>query len=129
MLTDEQKQQIHNDTGAGHALICLVETAATAPLLEHIEELEKDRDYCEQSWNEAMATHENIASLKEQIAALTAQLEEADKDAARYQWLKEYYSPESNPRYMGELDRAFLGDGSGLDAAIDAAIAAQEKPE
>ena len=25
-LTDEQKQRIHNETGAGHALICLVES-------------------------------------------------------------------------------------------------------
>jgi hypothetical protein len=25
-LTDEQKQEIHNQTGAGHALICLVES-------------------------------------------------------------------------------------------------------
>lgn len=25
-LTDEQKQRIHNETGAGHSLICLVES-------------------------------------------------------------------------------------------------------
>ena len=25
-LTDEQKQAIHNETGAGHSLICLVES-------------------------------------------------------------------------------------------------------
>ena len=37
-------------------------------------ELEKDRDYCEKQWHEALATHENIEALKSRIAELEAAL-------------------------------------------------------
>lgn len=57
-------------------------------------------------------------------------LRDAGKDAERYQWLKEYYSPETNSRYMTSVDRGFLGED--LDAAIDAEImltASQKEPQ
>ena len=34
-LTDEDKQRIHNETGASHSLICLVENAIEAKLKEN----------------------------------------------------------------------------------------------
>ena len=64
-LTDEQKQEIHNQTGAGHALICLVESAATAPLLERIKELEALRKDAERlDWIEGQARARKIEIAK-----------------------------------------------------------------
>ena len=40
-------------------------------------ELEKDRDYCEKQWHEALASHENIEALKSRIAELEAALRQA----------------------------------------------------
>ena len=57
-----------------------IESAATAPLLARIAELEKDCDRFERYWNEAMATHKNIAELERQ-------LEEARKDAELLDWM------------------------------------------
>lgn len=58
--------------------------------------------------------------LLQRIAELERQLEEARKDAERYRWLREYYSPECSGRYMTDIDRGWYGDGIDLDAAIDA---------
>jgi hypothetical protein len=83
-----------NGTGSEFVIRCMVkagraiESAATAPLLERIAELERE-------------------------------LEALRKDADRYRWLKEYYSPQTDSRWMTDVDRGFLGED--LDAAIDAA--------
>ena len=92
MLTDEQKQEIHDETGAGHALICLVEAAATAPLLERIAELEELNSLNNQLINtqhrvmvnaEQRGVAKGLEECAEQIAALTAQLE------ARLAWIEQ----------------------------------------
>lgn len=44
------------------------------------------------------------------------------KDAERYRWLREFYSPECIGRYMTDIDRGWYGDGIDLDDAIDAAM-------
>ena len=55
-------------------------------------------------------------------AAELRRLADLERDAARYRWLKEYYSPECQGRYMTDIDRGWYGDGSELDEAIDAAM-------
>jgi hypothetical protein len=65
MPTDAQRRNL---ASAHHAEVM-------ALLTEQIEAVTKDRDLMEQYWNEAMATHKNIALLEQQLA-------EARKDAA-----------------------------------------------
>lgn len=86
MLTEEQMRdalrQCPHDTAENLRVRWLyakdfaraIESAATAPLLARIAELEVDCDRLERYWNEAMATHKNIAELERQLA-------EARKDA------------------------------------------------
>lgn len=59
-----------------------IESAACAERDARIAELEKDCDRLERYWNEAMATHKNIAELEQQLA-------EARKDAERYRFIRD----------------------------------------
>jgi hypothetical protein len=118
-LTDEQiasRIWKHNfPPSGGFAFARDIESAATAPLLEQIKELERDCDMFERNWNEAMATHRNIADLERQ-------LEQASKDAERYRWLRVQddddfcFAVVKNPHFD------VYAPGDELDAAIDAAI-------
>lgn len=56
------------------------------------------------------------------IGSLLERLEEAEKDAARYRWLRSRV-PGSAYRIAGVI---YSEGSSGVDAAIDAAIASQE---
>jgi hypothetical protein len=56
------------------------------------------------------------------IEHLVRVLVQVQKDAERYRWLREFYSPECSGRYMTDIDRAWYGDGPDLDAAIDEAL-------
>lgn len=74
-----------------------------------------------------IAPHQTIVGSAEVIrlaraveSAVLAKMADRLRDAERYRWLKEYYSPETNGRYMTDVDRGFLG--ADLDAAIDAAM-------
>jgi hypothetical protein len=58
----------------------------------------------------------------DRIEHLERVLVQAQKDAERYRWLREFYSPECSGRYMTDIDRAWYGDGPDLDAAIDEAL-------
>lgn len=59
-----------------------IESAACEERDARIAELQKDCDRLERNWNEAMATHRNIAELERE-------LEEARKDAERYRFLRD----------------------------------------
>lgn len=60
------------------------------------------------------------------IKQLEEELEDVRNDAERYRWLREYYSPEVQDRYMTDVDRGFYSDGELLDEAIDAAMKEQK---
>jgi hypothetical protein len=113
-----------------------------ALLTEQIEALTKDRDLMEQYWNEAMATHKNIALLEQQLAEAKEQMSRQAAnglDAARYRWLRSQHwegnklgvvlRPKDNTRLGSFLPSDTLLDET-IDhmIAIDAAIAAQEQP-
>ena len=74
---------------------------------------------------QASAHHAEVQALTERIALLEQQLAEARKDSDRYQFLRSRV-PGGTYRIMGVV---YSEGGSGVDAAIDAAIAStQEKP-
>jgi hypothetical protein len=73
----------------------------------------------EHAWDASYAAVPRYYSFARAIeAAASAETEALRKDAERYRWLKEYYSPQTDSRWMTDVDRGFLGED--LDAAIDA---------
>lgn len=82
-------------------------------------------DECEESaraWANEVTTRQQAAA---ELRRLHAENEALRKDAERYRWLREYYSPECSGRYMTDIDRGWYGDGIDLDDAIDAAMKGQ----
>jgi len=70
--------------------------------------------------------------LLERIAGLERQLEQAQKDAERYQWLRDSKIEDDAQEWVcaGVFDMGGVVeiDGEALDEAIDAAIQSKEKP-
>jgi hypothetical protein len=96
-----------------------IESAATAPLLERIAELEQR---CQDHHEDVVRFRRHALDEKDARMALERELEAVRKDSERYRWLREYYSPEVQGRYMTDVDRGFYSDGDELDSAIDAAM-------
>jgi hypothetical protein len=133
MLTDEQikavldlASQVEQDGTLALDAICAelkaIESAATAPLLERIAELERksDQDEATMLWQAG-----EISKHLDRIAGLERQLEQAKKDADRFQWLCGFSSVTMPELTWGR--RAGIPKNK-LDAAIDAAIQAEVKP-
>lgn len=98
-----------------------IESAATAPLLERIKEMEESERSSERARVKLCSIHQyQKEALIARIAALEQQLEAALKDAERYRWLR-------NTPLANNVTLASYFGGSRMqdfDAAIDAARAA-----
>lgn len=89
-----------------------------------IKEVERNLERSDKIWNNAMDK-----AYAERDAALR-RAEEAERDARRYRWLRDVVC-DYRPQRMELWIHEFLGPiarGGDVDAAIDAAIAAQEQP-
>jgi hypothetical protein len=93
---------------------------ASAELRRQHAEIESLRSQLAEAATEIRAEQERRRA--EIRAQLARELEAVRKDAERYRWLREYYSPEVQGRYMTDVDRGFYSDGDELDSAIDAAM-------
>lgn len=98
MLSDEEIHGIFYPMGGASddqlqiALGCAraIESAATAPLLARIAELDRSLDVIAQNTEaQAHASLQREIELTEKVEKLTLELEEARKDAERYRWLRD----------------------------------------
>ena len=77
-----------------------------------------------------IATHDLVrkADAEAALASLQARLDAAERDAARYRWLRDHLDDENWCWVYDDCGRDLLS-GARLDTAVDAVIAAtQEKP-
>lgn len=105
-----------------------IESAATAPLLERIKELEESERSSERARVKLCSIHQDQKeALIARIAALEQQLEAARKDAERYRWLRHGDNDEVVMQ-RGPVDMTYhwLPRNERLDAIIDAAIAKEK---
>lgn len=70
---------------------------------------------------ELEAARQQMEAQKAEWFVWDAKRKALEKDAERYRWLREYYSPDIG-RYASEMDLAFFENDDVLDATIDAAI-------
>ena len=72
---------------------------------------------------------ERVAELEAQLAATHPTQQGLEKDAARYQWLRErdLETVHKGGVFAGMTPENYVLNGADLDAAIDAALAAQAK--
>ena len=111
-----------NPIGTADELAALRRWKSThSPRLEALQGL-KDRAQLDAYLGAEART--SLASEREANAILTAELEALRKDAERYRWLRSRI-PGSTYRIMGVI---YSEGGAGVDAAIDAAMAAQKEP-
>jgi uncharacterized protein (DUF3084 family) len=134
MLTDEQIAKIASTPCAVvgsyvHTFARSIEAAATEPLLERIAQKQSRID---QLLQEVAAGADAEATQRERIAGLERQLEQAQKDAARYRWLRDSKIEDDAQEWLcaGVFDMGGVVeiDGEALDQAIDAAIQSKVKP-
>lgn len=92
------------------------ESAATAPLLARIAELDRSLDVMAKNTEaQAHASLQREIELTEKVEKMTRELEEARKDAERYRWLRDG----SNwPAVFASHDAPEPLRGEDLDAAI-----------
>lgn len=138
-LTDEQHEELMRGKSTlayGRA----IESATAAPLLERIQELEESERSSERARVKLCSIHQyqkealiaRIAELKLENAELVKALEEARKDAERYQAIRSGLDMDAIVRVtkdpgMWETPYPVLLRGEELDAAIDAAIEENRK--
>ena len=107
----------------GYPFARAIESAATAPLLARIAELDRSLDVMAQNTeSQAHASLQREIELTEKVEKLTRELAEARKDAERYRWLCGFSSVSMPELTWGR--RAGIPKNK-LDAAIDAAIKEQ----
>ena len=98
---------------------------------DEAEEIGKHSKCIAMSWSHALHDRDDaldsVVKHRERIAELEAALAEAQRDAARYRWLRERVGVDVREKYAYFPLRRSQLDNSATDAAIDAAMQEGER--